>query len=89
MNKTEWIQRQCCFVCGGGEWLPDKGEWRTHAAHARRASNSGIGQKPSDKWLVPLCATHHAEQHQKGEQFDMFEVAKMYEKRYNSMRKNK
>jgi len=88
MNKTKWIQSQPCHACKGGEWVESIGEWRSNAAHARRSWNSGTGCKPDDKYLVPLCFTCHSQiQHQHGEQFDMIEVAELYEKRYNSMYK--
>jgi hypothetical protein len=87
-KKTEWIQRQPCHVCNSGEWVESLGEWRSHAAHARRSWNSGTGCKPDDRYLVPLCGDCHREQHQHGEQFDMIEVAELYEKRYNSECKN-
>jgi hypothetical protein len=87
MNKTKWIQSQPCYVCGGGEWVSELGCFKSQAAHARRANNSGTGCKPSDKFLVPLCGDCHRLQHQHGEQFDMIKVAKSYEKSYNSMYK--
>lgn len=37
------------------------------AAHIRSGTDGGTGLKPSDCWVVPLCAVHHYEQHQKGE----------------------
>ena len=39
------------------------------AAHVRYSDSRvakvspGIGQKPDDKWAVPLCGDHHREQH--------------------------
>ena len=45
----------------------------TEAAHVRYGSPQngkryvGKGEKPSDKWTVPLCGRHHAIQHQIGE----------------------
>lgn len=33
------------------------------AAHVRRASNSGVGMKPADRYVVSLCAEHHRESH--------------------------
>jgi len=39
------------------------------AAHVRMASpvhgkqEPGLGQKPDDKWALPLCRSHHNEQH--------------------------
>lgn len=33
--------------------------------HGKR--ETGKSEKPDDKWAVPLCMTHHNEQHDKGE----------------------
>lgn len=44
------------------------------AAHIRMSArgggkvNPGIGQKPSDRWVLPLCADAHREQHSGREQ---------------------
>jgi hypothetical protein len=58
--------RQCpCLGCGEDP----AGE----AAHVRTASaahnkrSTGIGEKPDDKWTVPLCKDCHREQHRVGE----------------------
>lgn len=57
--------RQCqCARCG----LLDNVE----AAHVRMSSaahnkRSGIGEKPDDRWTVPLCAKCHRRQHEIGE----------------------
>jgi hypothetical protein len=37
-------------------------------AHVRYGSGAGMGQKPDDWRVVPLCRTHHAQQHTVGEQ---------------------
>lgn len=63
-----WVRRHKCCVDGCGS-LP------TECAHVRRGTDGGQGLKPSDRWTISLCRTHHAEQHQIGE------VA--FEKRYN------
>jgi len=42
--------------------------------HVRTAANSGMGMKPSDKWIVPMCHMHHMEGHKIGWQ--------RFEKRY-------
>lgn len=44
----------------------------TEACHVRMADRSiakpnGFGAKPDDRFTVPLCGTHHREQHQHGE----------------------
>jgi hypothetical protein len=54
-----------CVVCGNNI--------ETEAAHIRFGDISaakrfvGKGEKPDDKWTLPLCGTHHAEQHKIGE----------------------
>jgi hypothetical protein len=30
-------------------------------------TDGGIGLKPSDRWVISLCAQHHQEQHRVGE----------------------
>ena len=40
---------------------------KIECAHVRSAANSGMGKKPGDEWLVPLCRTHHRIQHDKGQ----------------------
>lgn len=36
-------------------------------AHIRIYGMSGVGMKPDDSRVVPLCHKHHMEQHMKGE----------------------
>lgn len=62
-----WIRCLPCtvrsIICDGG----------IEAAHVRNglppdAKKGGIGLKPGDKWIVPLCHYHHFyEQHEMGE----------------------
>jgi hypothetical protein len=47
-----------CMICGSRP---------AQAAHIRRATDGGIGTKPSDKFTLPLCVDHHDEQHTTGE----------------------
>jgi hypothetical protein len=64
-GHLKFIRHLSCAACG------------THAsveaAHVRMASpvhgkrEAGKAEKPDDKWAVPLCMTHHNEQHDKGE----------------------
>jgi hypothetical protein len=37
------------------------------AAHVRKGSGAGLGQKPSDYFAVSLCSRHHQQQHTMGE----------------------
>jgi hypothetical protein len=61
-NKhLEFIRSQPCCIC--------KDNTGTEAAHIRTASlahgkpHTGMSEKPSDKWTLPLCNRHHREQH--------------------------
>ncbi len=58
------INEWACAGCGVFGTVYDPLE----AAHYRIGTNGGMGLKPSDRWLLPLCyKCHHCEQHQKGE----------------------
>jgi hypothetical protein len=61
-NKhLEFIRSQPCIVCGDNT--------STEAAHIRTASlahgkpHTGMQEKSSDKWALPLCGRHHRQQH--------------------------
>ena len=68
-EHLRFIRTLPCCVCGTRKFV--------EAAHVRMASaihgkrETGIGEKPSDEWSVPLCARHHQEdqeaQHRIGE----------------------
>jgi hypothetical protein len=59
-----FIRTLCCCICGAPG--PD-------AAHIRSASpvhgkrETGGAEKPADKWIVPLCRSHHDQQHSMNE----------------------
>lgn len=64
-NKhLDYIRSLPCCICGGID---------TEAAHIRSASwaygkpHTGMAEKPSDKWALPLCNRHHREQHSMNE----------------------
>lgn len=42
-----------------------------HRAYGKR--NTGIGEKPSDKWTLPLCSRHHKQQHN-GSEFSFWRL---------------
>jgi hypothetical protein len=60
-----WIRQLPCCVC--------QNNIETEAAHVRFSCieigkrKVGIGEKPHDKWTVPLCGNHHRMQHAWGE----------------------
>jgi hypothetical protein len=58
------VRQLPCLICK---------ETPVDAAHVRYSSpvygkrNTPMGQKPDDKWALPLCRKHHDEQHRTGE----------------------
>lgn len=50
-----WIRTQPCAACG----FPPP----CQAAHQRCLGGAGIGIKPDDKSVLPLCFTCHAKEH--------------------------
>ena len=40
---------------------------KVEAAHVRDGTDCGLGVKPSDIFVVPLCSWHHRQQHNVGE----------------------
>jgi hypothetical protein len=63
-NKhLDYIRSLPCCICGGP----------AEPAHIRTPSlehgkeHTGMAEKPSDKWVVPLCRPHHEEQHSMNE----------------------
>jgi hypothetical protein len=63
-NHLKWIRTLHCCVCGAPG--PDAAHIRAaSAAHGKR--ETGGAEKPSDKWVVPLCRRDHDEQHSMNE----------------------
>ena len=60
-RHLDFIRSQPCCVCGDNT--------STEAAHIRTGNllygkpNTGMQEKPSDVWSLPLCNKHHREQH--------------------------
>lgn len=52
---------------------------QTEAAHLRMSDarvfkvNAGVGAKPHDFWVLPLCNSHHALQHNIGDEMEFWE----------------
>ena len=55
-----WVRRHQCSV-------PGCQRGPIECAHVRKGTDGGVGLKPSDRWVVSLCAYHHQEQHRLGE----------------------
>lgn len=60
-----FIRSLPCVCCGNNT--------QTEAAHIRTGQrffgkeSTGMQEKPDDKWTLPLCHWHHAEQHEGNE----------------------
>lgn len=60
-----FIRSLPCCVCGN--------DIQTEAAHLRAPNldygkrHTGLQEKPSDLWTLPLCGDHHREQHKANE----------------------
>lgn len=57
----QWLRGRDCFVTESGEC-----EGKIEAAHTYGAGDKGMGTKSSDRYAIPLCSKHHAEQHRIG-----------------------
>ena len=55
-----WVRRHRCSVRGCRNSQID-------CVHVRNGTDGGLGLKPSDKWTISLCQSHHLEQHEIGE----------------------
>jgi DNA recombination protein Rad52 len=58
-EHLRFVAQQPCLICGRKP---------SHAHHVRYAQPRGLGLKVSDEFTVPLCATHHSENHQTGDE---------------------
>lgn len=64
-KHLQFIRTLPCIRCGNNI--------ATEAAHLRRADAriakpiTGMGIKPDDRFVLPLCGAHHRQQHQIGE----------------------
>lgn len=63
-SHRQWVRGHACAVCG---------EHPVEAAHCRKGipdheGPGGVGLKPHDKWVIPLCPAHHKIQHDMGEE---------------------
>jgi DNA recombination protein Rad52 len=56
-EHLKFVAQQPCIVCGRSP---------SHAHHVRFAQSRGLGLKVSDEFTVPVCATHHHQLHQTG-----------------------
>ncbi len=58
-EHLKYVARQTCLICGRRP---------SQAHHLRFAQLRALSSKPSDEWVVPLCATHHRSLHEVGDE---------------------
>ena len=63
-NYLAFVRRHNCTCV---EVDPTGCEGEIEAAHVRRGTDGGVGMKPSDCYALPLCSSHHRDQHSIGE----------------------
>ena len=65
-DHLAWVRQLPCLLCGDNT--------STEAAHIRMADIrvakpiTGVGTKPDDKYVLPLCSECHRKQHHRGEE---------------------
>ena len=67
-EHLRFVAQQPCLICGRKP---------SHAHHVRYAQVRGLGLKVSDEFTVPLCATHHSENHRTGDERRWWEENKI------------
>ncbi len=58
-EHLRFVAQQPCLICGRKP---------SQAHHVRYAQERGLALKVSDEFAVPLCATHHSENHRTGDE---------------------
>jgi len=59
VQHLAFVRQLPCVSCGKAA--------PSEAAHVRTETDGGVGMKPGDRYVVPLCTACHAEQHRVGE----------------------
>ena len=78
-SHLKFIRTLCCMSCGGTDTI--------QAAHIRTAANSGVGMKPADRHVIPLCFRCHKLQHDIGQKAffgDVPSVLKLADRLYSA-----
>ncbi len=69
-KHLDFVRSLPCIVCGDNT--------STEAAHIRYGDprvakrRTGMGEKPHDRWTIPLCGEHHRLQHKQNENLFWF-----------------
>jgi hypothetical protein len=62
VSHLQWVRGFECSCAASGNC-----DGKIEAAHIRSETDGCLGVKPSDRYTIPLCSGHHAEQHRLGE----------------------
>ena len=63
-EHLKFVASQSCLICG---------RTPSHAHHIRYAQPKGLALKVSDEFTVPLCATHHSDNHMTGNELQWWQ----------------
>lgn len=69
-SHLKWVRGHECVLKAKKfdvHGYPMNCDGKTEAAHIRNGTDGGVGLKPGDNFVVPLCESHHAAQHRMGE----------------------
>lgn len=61
----QWLRGRACILARTGEC-----SGKIEAAHVDYAGDKGAATKVSDRYSVPMCSHHHAEQHRGWKTFE-------------------
>ena len=67
-EHLKFVASQPCLICG---------RTPSQAHHIRYAQAKGLGLKVSDEFTVPLCATHHSDNHMTGNELKWWQHHKI------------
>ncbi len=67
-SHPQFVASQACLICG---------RTPSQAHHLKHAQLRAMGRKPGDQWTVPLCAIHHRNLHDHGNEVDWWPVNKI------------
>ncbi len=63
-NYLSYVRRRPCCICG---LRPVEAAHVRHGDFRLGKRETGKGERPDDRWTIPLCPSHHREQHDQNE----------------------
>lgn len=92
LGYLKWLRAQRCACCSQN---PPCDAAHLRASSFKHGKSPGIGQKPDDRWALPLKHNHHMAQHAHGDELgwwkahgidDPFELCIEYYERYQRIK---